>query len=196
MSVASRRRYCPEFFAPSISAEPRPAGAQAVVGASWAFKNGIDACIGPGARSRSPSGGRQKTLPSACANSSMFIIPMPRASGSCKTSCRPTRLVPFMRHSRPPKLGEFCAAWSSTTPQACQLAQHGRDRDRRAARPVPGPSNRRPQAPHQRNRRKGTTTKRRQRPHQMDVHNRKSPRQNGPRLSRPIQRVIITVLRY
>jgi hypothetical protein len=27
--------------------------------------------------------------------------------------------------------------------QACQLAQHGRDRDRRPARPVPGPQNRR-----------------------------------------------------
>ena len=81
-------------------------------------------------------------------------------------------------------------------PQACQLAQHGRDRDRRPARPVPGPQNRRPKAPRQRNRRMGTTAQRRRRPHQMDVHNRQSPRQNGPRLSRHIQRVIITVPRY
>ena len=81
-------------------------------------------------------------------------------------------------------------------PQACQLAQHGRDRDRRAPRPMPGSQNRRPQAPHQRNRRLGATTKRRRRPHQLDVHNRKSPRQNGPRLSRHVQRVIITVARY
>ena len=81
-------------------------------------------------------------------------------------------------------------------PQACQLAQHGRDRDRRAARPVPGSQNRRPKAPPQRNRRMGTTTKRRRRPHQMDVHNRKGPRQNGPRLSHHVQRVIITVQRY
>ena len=58
------------------------------------------------------------------------------------------------------------------TPKHASLAQHGRDRDRRAPRPVPEPQNRRPQAPHQRNRRMGTTTKRRQRPHQMDVHNR------------------------
>src|SRR5476651_887156 len=50
-------------------------------------------------------------------------------------------------------------------------------------RPVPGPSDRRPQAPDLRNRRMGKTTKRRQRPHQLDVHDRKSPRQNGPRLS-------------
>ena len=68
-------------------------------------------------------------------------------------------------------------------PQARQLAQHGRDRDRRAARPVPGPPHRRPRAPRRRDRRLGTTAQRRRRPHQMDVHNRKSPRQNGPRLS-------------
>ena len=67
-------------------------------------------CIGPGARLRSPSGGRQKTTLNACANSSMSIIPMPRASGSSRTTCRPTRPVPSMRHSRPPKPGEFCAA--------------------------------------------------------------------------------------
>ena len=63
-------------------------------------------------------------------------------------------------------------------------------------RPVPGPQNRRPQTAPQRNRRMGTTAKRRRRPHQMDVHNRQSPRQNGPRLSRHVQRVIITVTRY
>ena len=50
--------------------------------------------------------------------------------------------------------------------------------------------------PRQRNRRVGTTAKRRCRPHQMDVHNRQSPRQNGPCLSRHVQRVIITVQRY
>jgi hypothetical protein len=38
-------------------------------------------------------------------------------------------------------------------PQAYQLAQYGRDRDRRAARPVPGSQDRRPQAPRQRNHR-------------------------------------------
>jgi transposase len=47
-----------------------------------------------------------------------------------------------------------------------------------------------------RNRRLGTTTKRHRRPHQLDVHNRQSSRQNGPRLSRHVQRVIITVARY
>src|ERR1700704_2694261 len=61
-------------------------------------------------------GGRQKTTPNPCANSSMSIIPMPRASGSCRTTCRPTRPAPSTRHSRPPKPGEFCAASSSTTP--------------------------------------------------------------------------------
>src|ERR1700691_5088285 len=61
-------------------------------------------------------------------------------------------------------------------PQACQLAQHGRNRDRRAARPMPGSQDRQPQPPHQRNRRMGEATKRRRRSHQMDVHNRKGPR--------------------
>jgi hypothetical protein len=75
-------------------------------------------CIGPGVRSRSPSGGRQKTMPDACANSSMSIFPVSRASGSCKTTCRPTRPAPSMRHSRPPKPGEFCVASSSTAPQS------------------------------------------------------------------------------
>src|SRR3979490_1979605 len=59
---------------------------------------------------------RQKTSPNPCANSSMSIIPMPRASGSCRTTCRPTRPAASTRHSRPPKPGEFCAASSSTTP--------------------------------------------------------------------------------
>src|SRR5437764_928067 len=46
----------------------------------------------------------------------MSIIPTPRASGSCRITCRPTRPAPSMRPSRPPKPGEFCAASSSTTP--------------------------------------------------------------------------------
>ena len=47
-----------------------------------------------------------------------------------------------------------------------------------------------------RSRRLGATAQCRPRPHQMDVHNRQSPRQNGPRLSRRSQKVIITVQRY
>ncbi|MGY4363118.1 hypothetical protein ACVWZ3_000179 [Bradyrhizobium sp. i1.3.6] len=41
--------------------------------------------------------------------------------------------------SRPPRPDAFCAASSSTTPQTRQLAQHGGNRDRRRARPMPGP---------------------------------------------------------
>ena len=68
-------------------------------------------------------------------------------------------------------------------PKARQLAQHGRDRDRRAARPVPRPPHRKRPTPRRRDRRLGAAAQRRRRPHQMDVHNRKGPRQNGPRLS-------------
>ena len=41
--------------------------------------------------------------------------------------------------SRPPKPGGFAPPGVPLHPQACQLAQHGRNRDRRAPRPVPGP---------------------------------------------------------
>ena len=67
---------------------------------------------------------------------------------------------------------------------------------RRAPRPMPGPQNRRPKLAPPRNRRMGTTTKRRRRPHQMDAQNRQSQSQNGPRLSKQLQRVIIIVTRY
>ena len=80
--------------------------------------------------------------------------------------------------------------------QARQLAQHGGDRNRRAPRPVPEPAHRRPEAPRSRDRRLGAPAQRRSRTHQRDVHNRQGPRQNGPHLSRHVQRVIITVQRY
>ncbi|MEA3059784.1 MAG: hypothetical protein QOE50_1196 [Sphingomonadales bacterium] len=87
---------------------------------------------------------------------------------------RPLPGVPARRspaHLAPPGV--------SLHPQACQLAQHGRDRDRRPAWTMPGSQNRRPEAPRPRNRRLGTTAKCGPRPHQMDVHNRQSPRQMG-----------------
>src|SRR5450432_3386952 len=48
-------------------------------------------CIVPGARSRSPSGGRRKTTPNACASSSTSIIPMLSTFGLCRIPCRPIR---------------------------------------------------------------------------------------------------------
>ena len=69
-------------------------------------------------------------------------------------------------------------------PQACQLAEHGRDRDRCVARPMSGQAHRHQAAPGIRDRRLGTTAQCLRSPNQMDVHDRKSPRQNGPRLPR------------
>ena len=69
-------------------------------------------------------------------------------------------------------------------------------RDRRPARSVPGSQDRRSQATAPRNRRLGAQAKCCSLTHQMDVHNRQGPRQNGPRLSCYFQRVIITVQRY
>ena len=69
-------------------------------------------------------------------------------------------------------------------PQARKLAQHGRDRDRRPGRPMSRSTHRQLRPAHRRDRRLGETTKCRTRPHQLDVHNRKSPRQNASRLSK------------
>jgi DDE superfamily endonuclease/Homeodomain-like domain len=75
--------------------------------------------------------------------------------------------------------------------------------DRCATQPMSGQAYRHPGAPRVRNRRLGTTAQCLRSPHQMDVHNQQSPRQNGPRLPgtrfhprAPDQRVIITVQRY
>ncbi len=72
-------------------------------------------------------------------------------------------------------------------PKARKLAQHGGDRDRRPAQPVPRSPHRQPRTARLRNRRLGTAAKQLRRIHQLDVHPRKSPRQNGPRLSDPNQ---------
>ena len=116
--------------------------------------------IGPGARSRSPSGAPPKTTPNACANSSMSIIPTPRASGSCRTTCRPTRPAPSMRPSRPPRPGASCAASSSTTPPSTPAGSTwSRSRSACCSGQCLGPPHRRPKAPRQRNRRMGTAAK-------------------------------------
>jgi transposase len=96
----------------------------------------------PWLRSRSLSGGRRKTTPGACANSSMSFIPMPPASGLCRTTCRPIRPALSTRDSRPRGPANSATPGVPLHPQACQLAQHGRDRDRRAPWPVSRSQNR------------------------------------------------------
>jgi len=82
------------------------------------------------------------------------------------------------------------------TPQARQLAQHGRDRNRCAAQPVPRPAHRRPRPTRQRNCSLGAAAQRHRRSYQLDVHHRPRPEQTGPRLPAPRQRVITSVQRY
>jgi hypothetical protein len=77
-------------------------------------------CIVPGARSSSLSGERQKTMPNACVTSSTSTIPMPRPSGLCRITYRPTPPAPCIRRSRPPKPGGSCGGSSSTTPPSTQ----------------------------------------------------------------------------
>ena len=119
------------------------------------------------------------------------------ASGSCRTICRPTRPAPSIEAFPPAEARRILrrlefhytpkhASWLNMVEIEIGVLR-GQCLDRRI-------DDRR--APRSRNRRLGTTAQRRRRSHQMDVHNRKGPRQNGPRLSRHVQRVIITVQRY
>ena len=85
-------------------------------------------------------------------------------------------------------------------PQARQLAQHGGDRDRRPARPMPRPQDLQSRHPRSRDRRLGATAQRQRRAHQMDVHDGESQTQTESRLSeapstdrRSAQRVITSV---
>ena len=84
--------------------------------------------------------------------------------------------------------------------QARELAQHGRDRNRGAQGPVPGPAHRRPRGARARDRRLAAPAQRRRRTREMDVHDREGARQNGPRLpetgrqARPARQPIITTV--
>ena len=71
-------------------------------------------CIGPGARSKSPTAAPQSTSPPACANSLTFTFPRPSASGSCWTICRPTRAGALYQAFPAAKRDACCAGWSST----------------------------------------------------------------------------------
>ena len=51
-----------------------------------------------------------------CATSSMSTIPMPKRSGSCRTTYPATRPAPSMRLSLRPKPGASCGASTSTSP--------------------------------------------------------------------------------
>jgi transposase len=68
-------------------------------------------------------------------------------------------------------------------PQARQLAEHGRDRNRCPGPPMSRQAHRQLHAPHRRDRRMGEAAQYGPCSHQRDVHNRQCPRQNGSRLS-------------
>jgi len=80
------------------------------------------------------------------------------------------------------------------TPKPRQLAQHGRDRDRRAAASASTAESTTQTAPPRIDAWDDNETP--PAPASNGCSQPQSPRQNGPRLSRHIQRVIITVTRY
>ena len=146
----------------------------------------------PRRRPGSPTIGRDATSPTACARLPMSIIHKPNRSASSSITSRPIPPARSMKPSRHRRLDGCCAGSSSTTrpntpagsTPACAGAGYGRNRDRRAARPVPRPAHRRASAARRRNRRLGATTQRGRGPRQMDVHNPTRPRQTRPRLPR------------
>ena len=89
---------------------------------------------------------RRTTSPTACASSSMSTIPRPSVIrvvlDNLSTHTAGALYEAFPRAGGPP---HPAAAGVPLHAQARQLAQHGRDRDRRAARPVPRPPHRRAQ---------------------------------------------------
>jgi len=85
---------------------------------------------------------------------------------------------------------------SFPAPEARQLAQHGRDRDRGNALTKPRPPDRQPRTPRQRDRRLAVPAQCCPRSHQMDVLHRTRASQNGPGLPEARQRVVTSVQRY
>jgi len=108
-------------------------------------------------------------------------------------------LHPFGRSAlrRLPRTGSSTDPQEAGVPphaQTRQLAQHGRDRDRRPARPMSGPPHRRQTPSGLRDRRVGKTAQRRQSRNQLDVHHPERTPKTPPRL--PRQRVIISAPSY
>jgi transposase len=86
-------------------------------------------------------------------------------------------------------------------PKHTSWAQHGRDRDRRARKPMSRSPHRKLLTPGRGGRRLGEAAQCRPRSRQLELHNRKGPRQDGPRLSEAhklnqAQRVKTSVPRY
>ena len=137
--------------------------------------------IGPGARSRSPTAAPPLTSPPACANSPTFTFLTPSASESCSTICRRTRpatlywAFPAVEARRVLRQLEF--HYVPTTPGSTWLRSRSEccaaNTSNGASPPSSSLSLRSPP---------GTPAQCLRRSHQMDVHNRESPRQNRPRL--------------
>ena len=111
---------------------------------------------------------------------SMSTIPRPSGSGWCWTICRPTRPARSMRPSRRREARRLLrrlefhytpkhASWLNMVEIEIGVLR-GQCLDRRIDTQ---------RAARRRNRRLGTAAQCRRRPHQMDVHNRKGPHQDG-----------------
>lgn len=149
-----------------------------------------------GATSGSPTAAPPWTMPTACVNSSTSIIPAPPVSVSCRTICRSTSLGRCMRPSRPQRPDVSCAASNSTSPRStpvgstCSSARSPGFSASVSVAASTTPKGSETRSPH------GNGGETNPSSHQMDVHNRQSPRQTRPRLSSHRQGVNIAVMNH
>ena len=91
---------------------------------------------------------------------------------------------PIQHHARVQGRARAATPGVPLHPQARRPAQHGRDRDRRPARPVPRPSGPQLSKAEIRNRRLGTAARQKRRENQMDVLDGQGQDKNGARISK------------
>src|SRR4051812_32318696 len=101
---------------------------------------------------------------------------------------RRPRTAPRLRPRFPPA--------SKPKPRIHPRSENERGNTRPPSHPQSRDGLRRTRLPRLRNCRLGTAAQRRRLPHHLDVHHRARSHQNGPRLPRPCQSVIIPVQRY
>jgi hypothetical protein len=90
-----------------------------IVAMAQSISSSSSMCIVRGARSKSPSGERQKTMPNVCATSSTFIIPMRKAIRVAQDNLS-THSARVSGVSASPKPGGACDGSSSTAPPSTQ----------------------------------------------------------------------------
>ena len=144
-----------------------------------------------GARSRSPNAAQLQISPPACGISVTYTFPKPTGSGLCSTTSQPTRRPHSTPLCRPRTHGASCAGSSfithrntpaGSTWSRMPISALCRDLDRGLATPASQPPHPGPGYARSRDRGTGEAEERKPGTHQLDVHDRKGPGQDGESL--------------